>query len=161
MRFPGRLLIVGASGYLSARLLQTLRAEAVIGTYWRHPPRSTWGIEWHQDFSYLVHTNYNLLAVSVAIDDVFEENGGIRFIPQSHLKGPLRPPRRSLEATVGDPAWKIDLGEQVAGLQWVAPRIRPGGLCVHHCCLIPVVFGPRKGRRIFVSQETRRRRRER
>ena len=45
-------------------------------------------IEWHQDFAFYPHTNDDLLAVAVIIDDMHEENGPLKVFPGSH-KGPI------------------------------------------------------------------------
>lgn len=45
-------------------------------------------VEWHQDWAFYPHTNDDLLAVGVMLDDVSIENGPLMVIPQSH-KGPV------------------------------------------------------------------------
>ena len=45
-------------------------------------------VEWHQDWAFYPHTNDDLLAVGVMLDDVDEENGPLQVIPGSH-KGPI------------------------------------------------------------------------
>ena len=44
-------------------------------------------VEWHQDWAFYPHTNDDLLAIGVALDDCEEENGPLMVIPGSH-KGP-------------------------------------------------------------------------
>jgi phytanoyl-CoA hydroxylase len=41
-------------------------------------------VEWHQDFAFYPHTNDDLLAVGVALDDCTLENGCLLMIPGSH-----------------------------------------------------------------------------
>ena len=41
-------------------------------------------VEWHQDWGFMPHTNDDLLAVGVAIDDMTIENGALLVIPGSH-----------------------------------------------------------------------------
>ena len=41
-------------------------------------------IEWHQDFAFYPHTNDDVLAVAVIIDDMHEENGPLKVFPKSH-----------------------------------------------------------------------------
>ena len=41
-------------------------------------------VEWHQDWAFYPHTNDDLLAVGVAIDDMTEENGCMLMVPGSH-----------------------------------------------------------------------------
>ncbi len=43
--------------------------------------------EWHQDWAYYPHTNDDVLAVGIYLDDCTEENGAMMVIPGSH-KGP-------------------------------------------------------------------------
>lgn len=45
-------------------------------------------VEWHQDWAYYPHTNDDLLAIGVMIDDVTPENGPLLVMPGSH-RGPL------------------------------------------------------------------------
>ena len=44
-------------------------------------------VEWHQDWAFYPHTNDDVLAVGVMLDDVAMENGPLLVIPGSH-KGP-------------------------------------------------------------------------
>jgi ectoine hydroxylase-related dioxygenase (phytanoyl-CoA dioxygenase family) len=45
-------------------------------------------VEWHQDWAFLPHTNDDVCAVGIAIDDVTDENGPLNVLPGSH-KGPI------------------------------------------------------------------------
>jgi ectoine hydroxylase-related dioxygenase (phytanoyl-CoA dioxygenase family) len=45
-------------------------------------------VEWHQDWAFYPHTNDDLAAVGIMIDDVDEENGPLLVIPGSH-RGPI------------------------------------------------------------------------
>jgi ectoine hydroxylase-related dioxygenase (phytanoyl-CoA dioxygenase family) len=45
-------------------------------------------VEWHQDFAFYPHTNDDVLAVAVIIDDMGVENGPLQVFPGSH-KGPI------------------------------------------------------------------------
>jgi len=45
-------------------------------------------IEWHQDWAFYPHTNEDLAAVGIMIDDVDLENGPMMVVPGSH-KGPI------------------------------------------------------------------------
>ena len=45
-------------------------------------------IEWHQDFAFYPHTNDDVLAIGVIIDDMGHENGPLMVIPGTH-KGPI------------------------------------------------------------------------
>lgn len=45
-------------------------------------------VEWHQDFAFYPHTNDDLLAVGVLLDDMVEENGPLMVFPGTH-RGPI------------------------------------------------------------------------
>lgn len=45
-------------------------------------------IEWHQDFAFYPHTNDDVLAIGVIIDDMEEANGPLMVFPGSH-RGPI------------------------------------------------------------------------
>lgn len=45
-------------------------------------------VEWHQDYAFYPHTNDDILAVGVIIDDMAHENGPLMVFPGSH-KGPV------------------------------------------------------------------------
>jgi len=45
-------------------------------------------VEWHQDWAFYPHTNDDLAAVGIMIDDVDETNGPLMVVPGSH-KGPI------------------------------------------------------------------------
>jgi phytanoyl-CoA hydroxylase len=45
-------------------------------------------VEWHQDFAFYPHTNDDLLAVGIAIDDATVDNGCLMVVPGSH-RGPV------------------------------------------------------------------------
>src|SRR5918995_334390 len=45
-------------------------------------------VEWHQDWAFYPHTNDDLAAVGIMMDDVDEENGPLLVIPGSH-QGPI------------------------------------------------------------------------
>lgn len=86
---------------------------------------------WHQDWSSFPHTNFDLLAVMVFLDDALEENGCLQLVAGSHKWGPQ--PHLFSEAGV-------QLG--VEDKRLVQPsRLRnvlapAGGIEVHHCNLL-------------------------
>jgi ectoine hydroxylase-related dioxygenase (phytanoyl-CoA dioxygenase family) len=45
-------------------------------------------VEWHQDYAFYPHTNDDILAIGVIIDDMKPENGPLMVYPGSH-KGPV------------------------------------------------------------------------
>jgi ectoine hydroxylase-related dioxygenase (phytanoyl-CoA dioxygenase family) len=52
-------------------------------------PRYGSPVEWHQDWAFYPHTNDDLLAVGVMLDDCTPENGPLLVVPGSH-RGPVR-----------------------------------------------------------------------
>lgn len=45
---------------------------------------STTAVEWHQDWAFYPHSNDDVLAVGVMLDDVGDENGPLLLVPQTH-----------------------------------------------------------------------------
>ena len=45
-------------------------------------------VEWHQDWAFYPHTNDDVLAIGVMLDDITTENGPMLVLPGSH-KGPI------------------------------------------------------------------------
>jgi phytanoyl-CoA hydroxylase len=45
-------------------------------------------VEWHQDWAFYPHTNDDLLAIGILLDDCAMENGPLMVVPGSH-KGPI------------------------------------------------------------------------
>jgi ectoine hydroxylase len=45
-------------------------------------------VEWHQDYAFYPHTNDDILAIGVIIDDMASENGPLKVYPGSH-RGPV------------------------------------------------------------------------
>ena len=47
------------------------------------------GIKWHQDFPFFPHTNFDLIACSIHLDDEEIDSGPLKVIPKSHELGVL------------------------------------------------------------------------
>ena len=45
-------------------------------------------VEWHQDWAFYPHTNQDVLAVGILLDDMDADNGPLQVLPGSH-KGPI------------------------------------------------------------------------
>ena len=41
-------------------------------------------VDWHQDWAFYPHTNDDVLAVGIMLDDMTSENGSVLFVPRSH-----------------------------------------------------------------------------
>jgi ectoine hydroxylase-related dioxygenase (phytanoyl-CoA dioxygenase family) len=84
-------------------------------------------VEWHQDFAFYPHTNDDLLACGVALDDCTTENGCLLVIPGSHL-GPIHDHHQE-----GRFAGAIDPTRSDVDLSRAVPLPVPaGGITLHH-----------------------------
>ena len=83
-------------------------------------------IEWHQDFAFYPHTNDDVLAVAVIIDDMHEENGPLKVFPKSH-QHPL--------FTSSNGVFAGGINMQTSGLNMDdAVSAWPCGVCIHSSC---------------------------
>ena len=102
---------------------------------WKPPTKGTGEVDWHQDFPFLPHTNYDLLACMILLDDSVPENGCMRVIPGSHLRGPVDhfDENGVFARHCTDPAdYEDDLARgNIVDL--VAPA---GSITIHHCCIV-------------------------
>ena len=88
-------------------------------------------VEWHQDWAFYPHTNQDVLAVGILLDDMDADNGPLQVLPGSH-KGPVYD-HHSHGAFCG----AIDIDK--AGLDVSAPRElhgRAGDISIHHVRLV-------------------------
>jgi ectoine hydroxylase-related dioxygenase (phytanoyl-CoA dioxygenase family) len=84
-------------------------------------------VEWHQDFVFFPHTNDDILAVGIALDDCTPENGCLLVIPGSHREPILDHHHNGV--FVGAVPSRLP---QVA-MDKAAPVIVPaGGMSIHH-----------------------------
>ena len=93
------------------------------------PPRTGAGeFGWHQDFPYFPHTNTDLLAIMVMLDDATPENGCMSIVRGSHKLGPLSHlVDRYFDSHCQEPQHWAD-SSRIAAL---TPRA--GGVSIHHC----------------------------
>ena len=86
-------------------------------------------VHWHQDWGFYPHTNDDLLAVGVAIDDMTEQNGPLLVIPGSH-KGPIYDHHQDGHfcGAIIDPNFS-DKGA-------VPVMAKAGGITIHHVRMI-------------------------
>lgn len=92
------------------------------------PPEVGSAFEWHQDWGFFPHTNDDLLAVGIALEDVLLENGCLMVVPRTH-KDPIYD-----HAQDGVFVGAVD----PTGLDDVAvPLVLPAGsMSVHHVRLL-------------------------
>ena len=82
-------------------------------------------VEWHQDWGFMPHTNDDLLAVGIAIDDMTTDNGALLVIPGSH--------RRSIYDHHQDGMFVGAVGhEYFDPASAVAIELPAGGISIHH-----------------------------
>ena len=89
--------------------------------------------EWHQDYPFFPHTNYDLIAVLIHLDTSTEDNGCLRLIPGSHHGGPR------LHRFAKDGAFSSQLEDQsvVADESKVIHVPAPAGSVeLHHCNML-------------------------
>jgi len=89
--------------------------------------------EWHQDYPFFPHSNYDLVAVAVHIDESTEENGCLRVIPGVHKLGPRE------HAFSADGAFSSQLKDQSFILdesRWASVTSPAGGVEMHHCNML-------------------------
>ncbi len=84
-------------------------------------------VEWHQDVAFYPHTNDDLLAVGVALDDCTLENGCLLVIPGSH-RGPTLDHHQDgyFVGAISPSREDVDL------TQAVPVEVKAGGISIHH-----------------------------
>ena len=82
-------------------------------------------VEWHQDWAFYPHTNDDLLAVGVAIDDMTLKNGCLMAIPGSH-KGRIY--NHHQEGTFVGAVTESNFTDKDA----VPIQVKAGGISIHH-----------------------------
>ena len=88
-------------------------------------------VEWHQDWAFYPHTNQDVLAVGILLDDMDADNGPLMVLPGSH-RGPVYD-HHSHGAFCG----AIDIareGLDVSGAREVHGRA--GSITIHHARLV-------------------------
>jgi ectoine hydroxylase-related dioxygenase (phytanoyl-CoA dioxygenase family) len=89
--------------------------------------------EWHQDYPFFPHTNFDLLAVMIYFDDATEENGCLTVIPGSHKWGP----RNHLFAKDGAFSSQLEDKSMVEDpAHWLKVPVPAGGMELHHCNML-------------------------
>src|SRR5438270_3805149 len=88
-------------------------------------------VEWHQDFAFYPHTNDDLLAVGVALDDCTLENGCLLMLPGSH-RWPILDHHQD-DVFVG----AIDVQREGVDTSRAVPvTVGAGGISLHHCRML-------------------------
>ena len=89
------------------------------------PPSHGSAVEWHQDWAFYPHTNDDVLAVGIAIDEMTVENGCMLMVPGSH-RGELLTHHEAgvFVGAVAEPDFLPDRVEHVT--------VKAGGISIHH-----------------------------
>ncbi len=82
-------------------------------------------VEWHQDWAFYPHSNDDLLAVGVALDDMSTENGCLMVIPGSH-KGKIYDHHQ--DGRFVGAVTEEDFVDEEA----VEVHVKAGGVSIHH-----------------------------
>jgi ectoine hydroxylase-related dioxygenase (phytanoyl-CoA dioxygenase family) len=104
------------------------------------------GFSWHQDFAFFPHTNTDLVAVMIMLDDATLENGCMSMIKGSHRLGLLE--HRADGVFTGACQEKRHWEDHPELITPVTPKA--GGISIHHCLTLhgsgPNLSGqPRRG----------------
>lgn len=104
------------------------------------------GFGWHQDFAFFPHTNTDLVAVMIMLDDATPQNGCMNMVRGSHTLGVLNHTDEEglYTGTCREPLWE----QQPENVAAITPRA--GGISLHHCLTLhgsgPNISGdPRRG----------------
>ena len=139
-RLTGRVAaLIGEDLQLQHSKLATKPRRAGVGEF-----------AWHQDFPRFPHTNYDLVAVSVLLDDATPENGGLYALEGSHKLGPRG---HEKDGWMVGPCYEKHLWE-TAPEKIVPMMASAGGVIIHHCLLLHFSPATRNGasRRIIAFE---------
>lgn len=105
-------------------------------------------VDWHQDYPFYPHTNFDLVSALVHLDDEGPESGPLTFLPGTHLGGP----RSHSEDGVFRYRCTEDLSAMLPNR---TPIYGPSGVVSFHHCLTLHWSGPNRGahrRRFLITQ---------
>ena len=124
---------------LAAELLED-RVRGVNLQYFNKPSRIGQPTPAHQDGFYFMLEPCEAVTMWLALDDVDEENGCVRYLPRSHVDG-LRPHGKT--GTLGFSQGITDYGQPTDLDKELAIAARPGDLLVHHALTVHRADGNR------------------
>lgn len=106
------------------------------------PPKAGKGeFSWHQDFAFHPHTNTDLLAAFVMLDDCTLENGCLHVIPKSHKLGLLNHSKDGSFTAACQDAQHFSDPSKFLPLQG-----RAGDITIHHTLTLHASFNNISGR---------------
>ena len=104
-------------------------------------------VQWHQDWAFYPHTNDDLLAVGIAIDDMTTENGCLMVIPGSH-KGKIYSHHQNGKfiGAVTDPNFNPESAVPI--------ELKAGGISIHHVRMLhgSAINTSNRPRRLLLAQ---------
>ena len=92
------------------------------------PKKGEGAFAWHQDFAFFPHTNTDLVAVMVMLDDATPENGCMQMVKGSYKLGLLN---HSEEGLFNGRCQEKKLWEDKNNVVNITPK--RGGISIHHC----------------------------
>ncbi|MEM0943149.1 MAG: phytanoyl-CoA dioxygenase family protein, partial [Pseudomonadota bacterium] len=98
------------------------------------PPSGGGALDWHQDYAFYPHTNQDMLAIGIMIEDCTPENGPLMVIPGSHRGrggiggGPIYDHHQGEMFVGGVPSRALG-GLDAAAVALTAPA---GSVSIHH-----------------------------
>lgn len=126
------LILDGTLGALAAAMLEVDSVRLFQDNLIWKPPGTSGQVQWHQDFAYWPLSVPDGLTMWLALDDVTEEMGCLRYLPGSHRRGEKQPTNF---ISPGSPSWRQDLPSQ----DWSAKEdaavctpLKRGHILVHH-----------------------------
>ncbi|MBE7465748.1 MAG: phytanoyl-CoA dioxygenase family protein [Planctomycetes bacterium] len=107
--------------------------------------KATGGFGWHQDFAFFPHTNTDLAAVFVYLDDCTTENGCMSMVRGSHKLGLLEHRHEGYFSGRCQETRALEDASKIVPIQ-----VRAGGISIHHALTLhgsgPNLSGrPRRG----------------
>jgi ectoine hydroxylase-related dioxygenase (phytanoyl-CoA dioxygenase family) len=92
------------------------------------PARAGSPVKWHQDLPFFPHTNTDLVACLIHLNDATLENGCLRVVPGSHRLGPLDHRKDGVFiGMVTDDLKRADMDKAVS------LPLKVGGMVLLHC----------------------------
>ena len=108
-------------------------------------------VEWHQDWAFYPHTNDDVLATGILLDDMDESNGPVMFLPGSH-RGPVYDHHAD-----GAFCGAIDTATQELDTSDAVPISgKAGDMTIHHARLVhgSMINKSSKSRRVLFYEYT-------
>ena len=92
------------------------------------PVQGDGAFDWHQDFAYFPHSNTDLVAVMVMLDDATPENGCMSVVRGSHRRGLVS---HSVDGWFQGACQDKPAEADAADVEALTPKA--GGISIHHC----------------------------